>query len=259
MRAPIVMRILLLCCSALLLTASSVIADDLTDLPELGAVVTSRLPLGTDGVRGLIFDRGQAVILAGSNTGLSAPDSSYVVRLLRLEDAQAGPTTVAVEQDVFETGLVSDGQSWWSAGSLLGAQAGIYQIAPTSGEVLLMLPAPGYHPGGIAFDGTYLWIVDCDARKLLRVDVEEGRVSRKVESPGFYPTGLAYDGFHFWCADATTGRIYRLKGHNGRTDAVISPDAFYRPGEFVSLSWDGDALWAVAASDSEAVRLELLR
>jgi sugar lactone lactonase YvrE len=175
------------------------------------------------------------------------------------DGGRAEAQTVSSERDGFETGLCSDGQFWWSAGSLLGSQAGIYQIDPRSGRVLLNLPAPGHHPGGIAFDGSYLWVVDCDARKLLRVDVEEGRVSRKVESPGFYPTGLAYDGFHFWCADAATGRIYRLKGHNGRTDAVIRRDAFSRPGEFVSLSWDGAGLWAVAASDSEAVRLEILR
>ena len=253
------MRISLYLLLAIFVLPNSAASVDLATLPELGAVVSARLPLGTDGVRGLIFERGDVVILAGPNTGLSAPDSSYLVRLLSLDESQEEPEVLSAEQDVYETGLISDGEFWWSAGSLIGAQAGIYQIAPATGEVLMILPAPGHHPGGLAFDGTYLWIVDCDARKLLRVDVEEGRVSRKVESPGFYPTGLAYDGFHFWCADATTGRIYRLKGHNGRTDAVISADAFYRPGEFVSLSWDGEALWAVAASDSEAVRLEFLR
>jgi len=253
------MRTALLLGLALVLTSSAVSALDLSTLPELGAVVSARLPLPSDGVRGLQFERGAAYLLVTQNKGLSAPDASYQSRLVRWDASQGEPTLVAAEQDVYETGLASDGESWWAAGSLLGAQSGIYQISRSNGAVLTILPAPGHHPGGLAFDGSYLWIVDCDARKLLRVDLEEGRVSRKVESPGFYPTGLAYDGFHFWCADATTGRIYRLKGHNGRTDAVISADAFHRPGEFVSLSWDGQGLWAVAASDSEAVRLDLLR
>lgn len=243
----------------LLLSPGPAAGVDLSTLPELDAVVSARLPLPQAGVRGLIFAGGSPVLLATQNTGLSAPDSSYFVQLLRWDGETREGRILASEQDVYETGLVSDGQFWWSAGSLLGSQSGIYQIDPSSGEVLLNLPSPGHHPGGIAFDGTYLWIVDCDARKLLRVDIEEGRVSRKVESPGFYPTGLAYDGFHFWCADATTGRIYRLKGHNGRTDAVIRAEVFQRPGEFVTLSWDGQGLWALAASDSEAVRLELVR
>lgn len=236
---------------------------DLTELPELEAVVSARMPLPSDGVRGLLLDSRGSVLLVTGNRGLSAPDSSFVSQLLRWDASRGEPQVIAVEQDVFETGLtvgsVEEERFWWSAGSLIGSQSGIYQISPYTGEVLKILPAPGYHPGGMAFDGSFLWIVDCDARKLLRIDVEEGRVSRKVESPGFYPTGLAYDGFHFWCADASTGRIYRLKGHNGRTDAVISASAFHRPGEFVTLSWDGKGLWAVAASDSEAVRLELSR
>jgi sugar lactone lactonase YvrE len=167
-------------------------------------------------------------------------------------------SVLATQSNEFETGLASDGENWWSSGSLLGASSGIYQISPADGSVLLTLPASGHHPGGMAYDGLYLWVVDCDARNILRVDTEEGRVSKKVAAPAFYPTGLAYDGYHFWSADASTGRLYRLTGTTGRRDAVIARDAFFRPGEFVSLSWDGKGLWTVAASDSEAVRLVIL-
>ena len=121
------------------------------------------------------------------------------------------------------------------------------------------LPATGYHPGGLAWDGDHLWQVDCDTRQLIRTETEDGKVSRKVNSPGFYPTGLAYDGFHFWSADAATGRIYRLRSTNGRADAVIDAQAFLRPGEFVSLAWGDDQLWIASASHPSIVRMEILR
>ena len=235
------------------------VAVDLQSLPEIDAVVDARLPLPTDGVRGLLFEQDSVVLLATSNRGLSAPDSSFQASLMRWQASSGNLRVLSTQSDEFETGLASDGENWWSSGSLLGVSSGIYQISPGSGKVLATLAAPGHHPGGIAYDGLYLWVVDCDARNILRVDTEEGRVSKKVSAPAFYPTGLAYDGYHFWSADASTGRLYRLSGTTGRRDAVIAKDAFYRPGEFVSLSWDGKGLWTVAASDSEAARLQILR
>jgi sugar lactone lactonase YvrE len=251
------MRPLLSLLLLLVLTAPGS-ARDLDALPELEAVETVRIPLPTDGVRGLLFQGGRLILLATENRGLSAPDTSYVVRLLRLDPDDGTVETLAVEQDGYESGLASDGEAWWSSGSLLGSHAGIYRISPGDGSVLETLPSPGHHPAGLAWDGSWLWQVDADARKLMRLEVEEGKVSRKVPSPAFYPTGLAYDGYHFWNADATTGRIYRLKGFNGEVDAVVSASAFHRPGAYVSLTHRDGGLWAVAAEDSVAVRLEIL-
>jgi len=252
-------RILASGCWLLLGLLGTAHAVDLQSLPEIGAVVDARVPLPTDGVRGFLFENDSVVLLATANRGLSAPDSTFQVSLMRWQASTGNLRILSTQTDEFETGLSSDGENWWSSGSLLGTSSGIYQISPGSGKVLTTLPAPGHHPGGIAYDGLYLWVVDCDARNILRVDTEEGRVSKKVAAPAFYPTGLAYDGYHFWSADASTGRLYRLSGTTGRRDAVIAKDAFYRPGEFVSLSWDGKGLWTVAASDSEAARLQILR
>ena len=245
-----------------LVTWSSAIvarADGLASLPQLSVADLQYIALPTDGVRGLLISNASLVLLAGRNRGLSACDSSYSVRLLVFDPTSGAVELLTSGEDLFETGLTSDGEAWWCSGSLLGVQSQIYRISPADGSVLLTLPFPGFHPGGIAYDGTYLWVVDCDARKIERVEVEEGRVSRKVSTPSFYPTGLAYDGYHFWCADATTGRIYRMKGYNGRADAVIAEEDFSRPGEFVSLAWGKGALWAVAASDSFAMRMKLGR
>jgi len=230
-----------------------------SDLRVLEAVESATVRLPSDGVRGLHWFEDDLWLLVTANRSLSAPDTSYTSHLVRLDPESGLADTLATEQDGYETGLAYDGEFLWSGGSLLGQRDGLYQIETSTYGVTLALPGSGVHPAGLAWDGTHLWQADADARKLYRMDPEEGRISRKVPSPAFYPTGLAYDGFHFWCADASTGRLYRLRGHNGRADAVVSTDAFLQPGEFVSLTWDGRSLWAAAASDSVAVRLELLQ
>jgi sugar lactone lactonase YvrE len=234
-------------------------AVDLSELPSVSAVVTDSVALPFDGVRGLVWVDRRLHVVVTEQKGLSAPDSSFSASLLVFDPRSGDVRALANERDAYGAGLAYDGTSLWSGGSLLGEREGLYRIFPGTGDIEEVLPAPGFHPAGLAWDGSYLWQVDADARKLFRIEIEEGKVSRKVPSPGFYPTGLAYDGFHFWCADATTGRLYRLRGYNGQADAVVVQEAYYRPGEYVSLTWDGSALWAVGSDDSLAVRLEMLR
>jgi len=230
-----------------------------SSLKTIDAVSTVEMALPSAGVRGLLFRGDSILLLVSENQGLSAPDSSFAASIVRYWPDTGKTEILETERDAFESGLTANDEFLWAGGSQIGAAAGIYQLDPRGGEVLQVFPAPGYHPGGMSWDGSHLWQVDADARKLYRIDAEEGRVSRKVATPGFYPTGLAHDGFHFWCADAATGRLYRLRGTNGRPDGVVSKEAYLRPGEFVSLAWDGSALWCVGAADSVASRLELLR
>jgi sugar lactone lactonase YvrE len=245
---------------ALFWTAPGIAQSSGSSLRTLGAVVTDSLRLPVDGVRGILVESGgDMLLLVTRNRGLSAPDSSYSAVLMRYRPTTGSLETVREERDGFETGLSFDGEFLWSGGGAVGSEGGVFQLDANSGEILQMFPATGYHPAGLSWDGSHLWQIDADARKLYRLDTEEGRVSRKVSSPGFYPTGLTHDGFHFWSADASTGRLYRHRGSNGRVDAVISDEAYMRPGEFVSLAWDGGGIWCVSASNSIAIRIELLR
>lgn len=249
-------------CTALLATSDLPTSAQSSSgsLRTLDAVVSESVRLPVDGVRGIVVERGGAMLLLVTrNRGLSAPDSSYGATLMRFKPSTGSLESVRAERDGYESGLTHDGEFLWAGGGYIGGEGGLYQLSASSGEILQMFPATGYHPAGLAWDGKHLWQVDADARKLFRVDTEEGRVSRKVRSPGFYPTGLTYDGFHFWSADASTGRLYRHRGSNGRADAVISSEAFLRPDEFISLAWDGGGLWCVSAADSVAVKIELLR
>jgi streptogramin lyase len=245
--------------AALLLAGLLALSAPAARLPQIDATATSRVRLPQPGVRGLVWQGGQLLLLYGAGTGLSGPQASYRASLIRLDPATGQSQTLRQESGAFETALVLDREAMWSCGSQLGQAPQLYKLDRSSGAVLATFPLPGHHPGGLAFDGSYLWLADADARKLFRLDVEAAKVSRKLPSPGFYPTGLAFDGSNFWAADAASGRIYRLRASNARADGVLDPRAFACAGRFVALTWDGQALWAAASDDSFAVRLELGR
>jgi hypothetical protein len=228
-------------------------------LPQIEASQSTRVRLPQPGVRGLVWQGGQLLLLYGDSNGLSGPEASYRASLVRLDPQTGSSQTLRQESGAFETTLAMDREAMWSCGSQVGQAPQLYKLDRSSGAVLATFPLPGHHPGGLAFDGSYLWLADADARKLFRLDVESAKVSRKLPSPGFYPTGLAFDGSNFWAADAASGRIYRLRASNAKADGVLSPEAFPCAGRFVALTWDGQGLWAAASDDSFAVRLELAR
>ncbi len=239
--------------------ASVAAAADLASLPRLDAARTTSVALPQTGVRGIQVSGGQLRLLATQNTSLGAPEETYRASIL-IVDANSGDSrTLSTEIDSYESGLAMAGGFLWSGGSLLGTREGLYQIRPSDGQVVNTLPGSGVHPGGLAYDGDYMWQVDANARKMFRIDLEDGKISRKVPTPAFYPTGLAFDGRSFWCADASTGRLYRMKAGNGEADGVVRQEAFYYPGEFVSVAFDGGALWVVSASEATAHRIEILR
>jgi hypothetical protein len=238
----------------LLLIASAARASD-ADLRQLTISPVDSVRLPSPGLRGLAFDAEGGWMLLSDHLGRAAPDSSYEATIARWERGEA--SALITETSAFESGLAYDGEFLWAGGCLLGQPAMLFQIDPASGQILQTLPTPGYHLGGLTFDGEHLWQIEADARALLRLETEEAKVSRRVATPGFYPTGLAYDGYHFWNADAASGRIYRLRGYDGRVDAVVSKESFLRPGKFLTLGFDGRALWVAAPSDSFAVRYSI--
>jgi hypothetical protein len=234
-------------------------AQELADLPTLSLVPVDTLRLPARGVRGIAFRDSTAWLLVSSNTGLSIPESDYQASILALHLASGRVQTLLTERRAFEAGLTFDGDRLIAGGNGVGGQEALYVIDRSRGAIIATLPASGYHPGGLVSDKAHLWQVDADARQFARIESAEGQISRRYMAPGFYPTGLAHDGFHFWNADAATGRIYRIRAHNGRADAVVAAESFLRPGEFVTLGWDGGRLWAVSAADDYAVRYSVPR
>lgn len=234
-------------------------AQELTALPTLTLVPVDSLRLPSPGLRGIAFRDSTVWLLMSSNQGLSIPETDYRASILETGISLGAHDTLLTEPGAFEAGLAFDGERLIAGGNGVGGQEALYVIDRPSAKIVSTLPAAGYHPGGLVFDKSYLWQVDADARQLARIEPEEGKVSRRFAAPGFYPTGLAHDGFYFWNADAATGRIYRIRAHNGRADAVVDAAAFSRPGDFVTLGWDGRRLWAASAADSFVVRYAIPR
>lgn len=243
-------------CGLAALVRSDVRAQE--GLPDVALVAVDTLSLPSAGLRGIAFQDSTVFLLMTSNLRLSVADSSVTAAILRWDREAGTIDTLSAEPGSFDSGLAYDGAGLWAGGYRVGGAEALYRIE-MDGSLSATLPAAGYHPCGLVWDDEYLWQVDADARQIARIEPEEGKLSRRFPTEAWYPTGLAYDGFHFWNHDASTGNVYRVRAYNGRVDGKVDPEILNRPGEYVTLGWDGRMLWAAAATDDRIVRFAVLR
>ena len=85
----------------------------------------------------------------------------------------------------------------------------ILKVNPETAEVLGSFANPGIRAGGLAFDGSHLWISDPHTLSIYETDLG-GRVLRKYLSIGPSPQGLAFDGRFLWNVDANQ-KLYQLR------------------------------------------------
>lgn len=84
-------------------------------------------------------------------------------------------------------------------------------------------------PEGMAFDGTYLWIVDSTDDEVYKFDTSGTYQSISFDtnaSGNDNPIGIVFDGTYFWITDDTDDEVYKY-------DAS---------GTYQSVSWD-TAAW----------------
>jgi DNA-binding beta-propeller fold protein YncE len=243
---------------ALALSAAGARAQDPLNLPVIGAVVVDTLQVDATGIRGIAVSGRAIWILTSEHTGRAMPDKSYSSEILSWDPSTGAVRKVLSERDSFGSGLAFDGEALWVGGNPVGGFEAIYRIDPSTGVVDRTVPSSGYHPGGLAWANEYLWQVDSAARQVSRIETEEGKLSRRLQPPGFYPTGVAHDGRSLYCADAATGLVYRVRAVSGRADGVLDPAVLRFTGDFVTLVWDQNYLWAVRATDDFVVRYQIL-
>ena len=107
------------------------------------------------------------------------------------------------------------------------------------GEIIRSIDAPGNQPGGLTWDGQFLWNADLYDGKIYKLDPSDGSVIKSFDSPGNYPRGLAWDGQYLWNADDSNNVIYKIDPSFG--EAI---NAFSSPGNYPrGLAWDGQYLW----------------
>ncbi len=139
-------------------------------------------------------------------------------------------------------------------GRVLGQQTSLFPgdgAMPRNGcPVLQTCNAPDMKPGGVAFDGTHLWVGHYDTAPALiyKIDPVTCTVVHSIPqptSPG-NTGGLTWDGSALWCCQEQYGTLYRLDPLDGSVLHTIPTPSFGLPDpNDAGLAWDGQALWLV--------------
>ena len=93
-------------------------------------------------------------------------------------------------------------------------------------------------PGGMAFDGTLLWVADRLGGAIRGLDPKTGAEKAKLTAPGPSPTGLAFDGALLWVADKDRGRLFGID----TAKKLVVREVEGPPGP-LALAFDGTDLW----------------
>ena len=103
-------------------------------------------------------------------------------------------------------------------------------------------------PGGMTFEGEYLWVGSMGAATttLLRLDPTTGAPDASIPAPGPLIGGLAWDGAALWCLPEQTGIISRLDPVDGTVlHSIPAPSFGDANPNGADLAWDGTNLWHV--------------
>ncbi len=109
----------------------------------------------------------------------------------------------------------------------------------TLGDVKYSFVPPAPSPGGVAFDGKYLWIVRNFVGNNLWQVTTSGEIIRTF-ALGFQPGGITYDGKYFWISDIINTLIYMADTDGNLLRSFATP--MTNP---YDLAFDGDFLWVI--------------
>jgi len=116
----------------------------------------------------------------------------------------------------------------------------ILAINPVNGEVAKSFDSPSNAPGGLAWDGEYLWCTGSvgipghgwERSEIYKINPSNGEV---IKSLDLIAMGITWDGKYLWITDGTT--IQKIDSSNGKViKSFDSPRVRY-------LAWDGKYLW----------------
>jgi len=131
--------------------------------------------------------------------------------------------------------LAWDGDHLWTS-TLWGT---IYELDPTTGQVLSTLTAPGPQPWGMTFDGTNLWVVDFAEKRISKVDPTTGAelASFPTPDPVGGAKGVAWDGTHLNVMGWTSPTVYRMTTDGELVSTIELPEGGG------GIAWDGTHFW----------------
>ena len=118
----------------------------------------------------------------------------------------------------------------------------IWQL-DTSGNIINYFDSPSTY-SGLTCDGTYLWLIDFISAgngMLYKLDTEMNIIDIFDISVVVFPMDLAYDGEYLWLIDFFADNIYKLDTSGNIIDVFDSPCA-----SPTGLGFDGTHLWLSA-------------
>lgn len=133
----------------------------------------------------------------------------------------------------------------------------ICEVDPATGSEVYTFSAPSNWPGGIAWDGTSLWVLDFSGgAKLFEMDPDDGTENSNFPVVySYYPGGLAWDGDYFYVGsyqasrDNGDGRIHKYTHDGTHVGSFASPRGSVVP---YGIAFDGEDLW-VAIADADTL------
>ena len=214
----------------------------------------------------MLFD-GANILIAESNGTLLSMRASDGATVFTLDVRGYVMNTIVpvlfpfVVQSIEQSGLFFDGQNVWVGVSLNGLPFVILKVRASDAAVqsyIYVLPL-GVHggsvPGGIAFDGKYIWVAVAGTDHFIaKYGASNAGLQAIFNLNGNTPV-LATDGENIWCAGNDTGTVTRI---NAATNAFatfgVGSGSQSAPS---GLAFDGTSMWISAFGDNTVVKMAL--
>ena len=86
----------------------------------------------------------------------------------------------------------------------------IYQVEPSTMEVIKSFPTPGPRPHGLAWDNGFLWCADTSHKAIHKLDPQDGRTVDIIENVEPDPHGMTIHEGSLWFCDAESRQVCRI-------------------------------------------------
>ena len=108
--------------------------------------------------------------------------------------------------------------------------------------------ATGNNPGGIAFDGTNIWVANSDDNTVSKINLATG--TRTDYPTGHGPNAIAYDGTSIWVVNASDDTVSKINPTTGTTAGT------YATGNGPSfVVYDGTNIWVTNYNDGNVSKI----
>jgi hypothetical protein len=203
---------------------------------------TDTFELGSEGYFYRVYVMNDFGRLGGSNIiSVSTRDEEIISKYtIQLTNSIGIPNSTPV-------GIASDQNNLWiMCGAYNALEHTLIYYNPDTYKVIKsftfnnLIERPGTGVGGIAWDGTYIWIsVGGNTNKLVKVDINTGSILQSWASPAEgYPTDLDWDGELLWISSGN-GQIYKFNTLSGGSELFFSR----YPDREISIATRNNEVW----------------